>query len=236
MNNQFQLNDYVWVHPLKTKAKLYTFNKDNKTAKVEIITSFNKDTGERTTKLETVNLSDLSLFRDKKSKFKHHRQSKETLLFAKVRPTATIPSKNQEDAGYDLYCDFEETDLIIRPNEVKLIPTGIASCMSSKYVLVIKERGSTGTKCMSVRAGIIDSGFRNEIFVPINNTSNKTIVITKNKYRTQDTHELLYPYEKAIAQGLLLPVPNVDVKEIAYEELQRIPSKRGMGMLGSSGK
>ncbi|MBL4951112.1 dUTP diphosphatase [Neobacillus sp. YIM B02564] len=236
MNKRFKVNDYVWVHPLKTKAKLYTLNRDNNTAKVEIITSFNKETGERTTKLETVKLSDLSPYRDKKGNKNEVRKPKETLLFAKVRPTAIIPSKNYEDAGYDIYCDFDETELVIKPNEVKLIPTGIASCMSPKYVLVIKERGSTGTNCMSVRAGIIDSGFRNEIFVPINNTSNKTIVITKDKNRVQGTNELIYPYEKAIAQGLLLPVPNVEVKEITYEELQKIPSKRGLGMLGSSGK
>lgn len=157
------------------------------------------------------------------------------LLFAKVRPSAIIPSKDHENAGYDIYTNFEEIDLIIYPNEVKLVPTGIASCMSPDYVLVVKERGSTGTKAMSVRAGIIDSGFRNEIFVPINNTGNKPIVITKQPERDYGD-VVVYPYEKAIAQFLLLPVPNVEVKEISYGELQKIPSKRGMGMLGSSNK
>jgi hypothetical protein len=33
-----------------------------------------------------------------------------------------------------------------------------------------------------------------------------------------------------------LPVPKMDVQEISLEELQSIPSKRGQGMLGSSGK
>jgi hypothetical protein len=33
-----------------------------------------------------------------------------------------------------------------------------------------------------------------------------------------------------------LPVPKMDVKEISAEELQNIPSKRGKGALGSSGK
>ena len=29
------------------------------------------------------------------------------LYFAKIRPTAIIPSKKKEDAGYDLYADFQ---------------------------------------------------------------------------------------------------------------------------------
>lgn len=47
---------------------------------------------------------------------------------------------------------------------------------------------------------------------------------------------IVYPYEKAIAQLLVIPVPKVDVEEYTYEELKAIPSKRGMGALGSSGK
>lgn len=46
----------------------------------------------------------------------------------------------------------------------------------------------------------------------------------------------IYPYEKAIAQLLLVPVPTADVEEYTYEELKEIPSKRGMGALGSSRK
>ena len=31
-----------------------------------------------------------------------------TVKFAKVRPTAKIPTKRDEDAGYDIYANFEE--------------------------------------------------------------------------------------------------------------------------------
>lgn len=233
---QFKVNDYVFIKSSKQKGKIIALTRGiPQKFRVEVIISFDKQKQRRITDILTLSAEEMSPFREKKSN-RQHRKQKDTLLFAKVRPTATIPSKNYEDAGYDVYADFEEIDLVIKPNEVKLIPTGIASSMSSKYVLVVKERGSTGTKGMSVRAGIIDSGFRNEIFVPINNTSNKTIIITKDKNRVSDSNEIIYPYEKAIAQFLLLPVPNVEVKEITYEELQAIPSKRGTGMLGSSGK
>jgi dUTPase len=46
----------------------------------------------------------------------------------------------------------------------------------------------------------------------------------------------VYPYSKAIAQALVVPVPKVEIEEISYEELQNIKSERGLGALGSSGK
>lgn len=41
---------------------------------------------------------------------------------------------------------------------------------------------------------------------------------------------------KAIAQFVVLPVPDLKTKEISWEELQEIESERGMGNLGSTGK
>jgi dUTP pyrophosphatase len=47
---------------------------------------------------------------------------------------------------------------------------------------------------------------------------------------------ILYPYSKAIAQALVVPVPKIEVEEISYTELKEIKSERGMGSLGSSNK
>jgi dUTP pyrophosphatase len=120
---------------------------------------------------------------------------------------------------------------------------------------MLKERGSTGTKGLAQRCGIVDSGYRGEWFCPINNTSNKTIIITKDIEKTKQTifakeysyavvdsiEELdklytFYPYSKAITQALLLPVPKVEIKEISAEDLKSIPSLRGETCLGGSGK
>ena len=38
-----------------------------------------------------------------------------TVKFAKVRPTAKIPTKRVEDAGYDIYADFEDSFILINP-------------------------------------------------------------------------------------------------------------------------
>ena len=163
--------------------------------------------------------------------------------FAKVRPTAKIPTKRVEDAGYDIYADFEEPFILINPHETVMIPTGIASACDTDYCFVLKERGSTGTKGIAQRCGIIDSGYRDEWFVPITNTTDDYIMIAKSDDVNTDVFGSIpmkkiirYPYEKAICQALIIPVPTVDVEEYTYEELVAIPSSRGTGALGSSGK
>lgn len=169
---------------------------------------------------------------------------KANVKFAKVRPDAKIPSKRDEDMAFDIYACFDDDYIVIPPHETKLIPTGIASCCKPKYGFVLRERGSTGSKGIALRAGVIDSGYRNEWFVGLTNTTNKVLFISKlteqetyNKYYGDVmVASFVYPYSKAIAQALIVPVLKVKLEEISYEELQAIPSKRGLGALGSSGK
>lgn len=164
--------------------------------------------------------------------------NKNELYFAKGHESVIIPTKRGEDAGYDIYANFDENFIIIEPNSTKLIPTRLYCAFSSEYVMVLKERGSTGVKGLGQRAGIIDSGFRNEIKVPLTNTNSKPIVIIKkdNKEIFNEEEYIIYPYEKAICQALMMIVPNMEVEEISVKDLQSIPSERGLGMLGSSGK
>lgn len=157
------------------------------------------------------------------------------IKFAKLRPTAIIPTKNEEDAGYDCYADFEEDFIEIEPLETKLIPLGIASAISSDYYFQIQERGSTGSKGIKYGAGVIDSGYRGEWLVPITNTNRKTLVITKDE-SFKNNNYIVHPYNKAICQAILLPVPKTEIEEISYKDLKEIPSLRGTGKLGSSGK
>jgi dUTP pyrophosphatase len=172
-----------------------------------------------------------------------------TVKFAKTKPNAIIPTKRLEDAGYDVYPCFDEDYIIIKPHTTVIIPTGIASACDTDYCFVLHERSSTGTKGMAQRCGIIDSGYRGEWGVPITNTNDVPIVICKKESITDfndfasillfsygEANYILYPYEKAICQALVLPVPEVEIEEYTYEELKAIPSERGTGRLGSSGK
>lgn len=228
--------------------------------------------------------------------------------FAKVRENAIIPSKSIENAGYDIYGIFEgnnDENRIVRPHTTKLIPTGIACALPSKYYFQVEERGSTGSKGIKKSAGVIDSGYRGEIFIAITNSNNNYLIfgdkdsymadarqefkqwcdIDENNIKEEDKENLenlirkqlgeqaydslnesekievlkeilkaikspasnqefeqnlqnaiFYPDTKAIAQLVLHEVPEVEIKEITYEELKEIPSERKDGKLGSSGK
>ena len=162
------------------------------------------------------------------------------LYFAKVKPNAIIPSKRDEDAAYDIYACFDDDYLVIPPHQTILIPTGIATVFSSKWVALLRERGSNGSKGLAQRAGVIDSGYRGEWFVPLTNTNRVPVVIVKKGVELpliyENSHAILYPYEKGIAQLLMVEVPKLRTKEISYEELLQFNSERGTGALGSSGK
>lgn len=194
------------------------------------------------------------------------------LVFAKVKPNAIIPTKEDENAGRDVYACFDEDYMIIPANTTVLIPTGVASAMTKKYEIRLRDRGSNGSKGIHVNAGTIDSGYRGEWFVAWCNTNYKDVILSKlsieeliNKYGVEDESNLyyiplkpseqfninnnsiyigdedeyitiIYPYEKAIAQAEVCEVPVMNQYEITYEELLTIPSERGTGALGSSGK
>ena len=163
---------------------------------------------------------------------------KKSIKFAKVHPNAIIPSKRLEDGAFDIYACFEEEHIVIKPHETKMIPTGIASVFSSDYVAMLKERGSTGTKGIGQRCGVVDSGYRGQWFCPITNHNDVPLIITKSEQVCDIVSDLavIYPYTKAIAQCMMVVVPKLTIEEITYEELLTYESERGTGCLGSSKK
>ena len=80
--------------------------------------------------------------------------------FAKVHPNAIIPSKRDEDMGFDIYACFDEDYIMIGAHETVLVPTGIASSCNPDYGFLLFERGSTGSKGIARRCGVVDSGYR----------------------------------------------------------------------------
>lgn len=138
------------------------------------------------------------------------------------------------------YHAYEEY-IIIYPHETKMIPTNLASAFSPDYVAILKERGSTGTKGIGQRAGVVDSGYRGEWFVPITNHNDKTLIIAKDGCIFRDSkgyqpikEVIIYPYDKAICQVIMVEVPKLKTEEVAYTDLLKFESERGIGCLGSS--
>ena len=162
------------------------------------------------------------------------------IKFAKVMPSAKIPTKRREDAGYDLWPCFEDDWIEIKPFESRLIPTGIASAIEDDYAFIFRERGSTGVRNIKVNAGVIDSGFNGEWFVSIYNANNVSLFISKfgetgeQSPLTEHPNAILYPYDKAIAQAILINVPSADVEEVDYSEITSRNTERGTNQLGST--
>ena len=170
------------------------------------------------------------------------------LYIAKIREDAIVPTKRDEDAGYDINANFDG-DVFVIPNLSTIpVPTGVAMACSSDYYIQVEERGSTGKIGLKKSAGVMDSGYRGEYFILLTNANKHDIVISKKsaeelgktfvcagkKYKTKNC--MIYPYSKAIAQLVVLPIPKMESKEISYEELKNIPSLRGDGKYGSSKK
>lgn len=166
------------------------------------------------------------------------------IYFAKMKNNAIIPGKEIENAGYDFYACFEDDYIFIEPNKTKLVSTGIAWASSPKYYLQIEERSSTGSKGIKKSAGVIDSGYRGEIKIAITNSNSNPLIFInldeeefKEKYpELVKDNPLLYSTKKAIAQGIIHKVEEVNIKEISLENLLNIPSKRGDKGWGSSNK
>lgn len=162
------------------------------------------------------------------------------IKFAKVHPDAKIPTKKREDAGYDLWPCFDSDWIEIPPFENRLIPTGIASALDEDWAFIFRERGSTGTKNIKVSAGVIDSGFNGPWFVDIYNGNKVPLFISKigetgeQSPLTEHPGAILYPYDKAIAQALLVYVPDTNETIVDYEEIKNRQTERGCKQLGST--
>lgn len=162
------------------------------------------------------------------------------IKFAKTHPDAKIPKKRRGDAGYDLWPCFEEDWIEIPPFENRLVPIGIASALDKYWGFIFRERGSTGTKNIKVSAGVIDADFNGSWFVDIYNANKVSLFISKigetgeQSPLREHPDAILYPYDKAIAQALLIYVPDTDEEVVDYEEIKNRKTERGMGQLGST--
>ena len=159
------------------------------------------------------------------------------IVFAKMNESVIVPTKSAENAGYDVYANFEEEEMVFAPHQTRLVPTKLKMAMTKDNAFILKERGSTGSIGLKCGAGVIDSGYRGEIFVALTNENDKPLIISKNYKKTLvEENLIIYPYIKAVAQGLVVRVPEIEVQEVSVDELEAIPSERGTGCLGSSMK
>jgi dUTP pyrophosphatase len=138
------------------------------------------------------------------------------IMFKKLAESARKPEHNhQGDAGYDL---FVSREVNIPPGEWADVHTDIAIALPDTLWGEITGRSSTFRKRgMQVQHGVIDAGYRGELFIAVWNPS--------TEYKTIQVGE-------RIAQ--LIPHERV---ELQWRETDELPdSQRGTGGFGSTGR
>lgn len=107
-----------------------------------------------------------------------------------------LPQRDSDStAGYDIYL---LQDLIIEPNEIKKIPTGIKSFFEKDEVLFLIVRSSTGFKYnirLCNQVGVIDSDY-------YNNQNNEGHIWIK--IQNEGKEKVIIPQGEAIVQGIFL--------------------------------
>ena len=133
----------------------------------------------------------------------------------KLHEDAKIPiHATPGSAGFDLY-SIEDKE--IKPGETAKISTGIALEIPPGYCIQLWGRSGLEVKGVHKLAGLGDSDYRGEYWIVLRNSSEKTYKVKKHD---------------RIAQGILLPVFQVDFEEVS--ELSK--TVRGEGGFHSTGK
>lgn len=128
-------------------------------------------------------------------KIKEEPQIRENqLIFAKTKPNAIIPTKRDEDAGYDIYTCETET-IVIPPNTTRMIDTGIAIACNQAYFPKFFDKGGMGSKGVIVGAGVGDSGYRDGYFVPLINTNGDKYVVITNQSQEEIDNSTYFDLE-----------------------------------------
>lgn len=129
-------------------------------------------------------------------------------------PRGRVPSTSLHgDVGYDLSIIGDHT---LRPGEAIDIPTGVAIAMDNRIYGRITGRSSSARKGLLVSEGILDSGYRGELFIHVRNVNGHTITLEEGMRLGQ----LIFAW--AVRPGMM-PV----------DELP--PSDRGAKGFGSTG-
>ena len=164
------------------------------------------------------------------------------VLFCKLDENAMIPTRENGNIGYDVYCLFNEDYIVIEPYKLAKLHTGIASVMCDRYAMILHERSSVGSKNIALRAGVIDSSYNGEWRVVLTNLNDIPVIIAKSYVTDFELKEKGYKkfirlsYEHAIVQAILQEDFKVKVEEISKDELIKYETKRGNKGFGSTNK
>jgi dUTP pyrophosphatase len=139
------------------------------------------------------------------------------ICVAPLIPEALLPQKAYaSDAGFDLAIP---ADCVCPPQTHTAIDLGFAMQIPAGWYGQIFGRSSIFRRGLAVHPGVIDSDYRGAVQLLIYN-----VLSTEQRVHRGDR----------LAQLLLLPVPNVIVRQVELQELSQ--TVRGTGGIGSTGR
>ena len=142
-------------------------------------------------------------------------------LIKKLYPDVKIPEyKTSGSSGLDLQA-FIKKDVILKPKEIILVPTGLSIAVEDNLEVQIRPRSGLAAKnkiSILNTPGTIDSDYRGEIKVILINLGEKNFLIKKGD---------------RIAQMVLCPVVKAEF-EIVNELPKTIRGMRGFGSIGKN--
>ncbi len=111
-----------------------------------------------------------------KEEIKHELESTKKIYIETCREDIQLPNyAHKGDAGMDLR---SAVDIEIKPGETKVIPTGLKCIIPAGYELQIRPRSGISLNTplrLANSPGTIDSGYRDEIGIIINNISTTSV-------------------------------------------------------------
>mgnify|MGYP001406589427 FL=1 len=142
------------------------------------------------------------------------------ILIKKTSKEVITPKyKTDGSSGVDLSA-FLDKEVVIKPNRLDLIPTGLQVAIPEDFEIQIRPRSGLAAKeSIGVlnSPGTIDSDYRGELKIILFNHSNKDFIINNGD---------------RIAQMVLVPILKME-----FEEVDSLPNTvRGQGGFGSTGK
>lgn len=93
------------------------------------------------------------------------------VLNQKCRPT----KKHDTDAGIDCYLNIND-NIGIMPNQTVLVPLGFKMKVPKGYAGIVKARSSIFTQGINID-GVIDSDYRGEVMVMVQNVNSTPFII-----------------------------------------------------------
>lgn len=154
------------------------------------------------------------------------------------REGVTLPKyANMWDAGMDV-CAAE--DVIIRPGETVIVPTGLKFAIPEGYEIQVRPRSGISLRTplrISNSPGTIDSGYRDELGIIVTNTSELNTAEDNDICHTPDSagnKKGTYRIRKGdrIAQLVLQETPRMKLKVV--KSVSELGINRGGGF-GSTG-